>query len=234
MKMKRTFLFIFSLLVGAVAAQEKQVSDSATVKTERYGIRIGADLYRAGRSAFDSRYKGFELVADYRLTRRFWLAAELGNESVDSDEEQLDFTTRGSYLKAGFDYNCYENWLDMENVISIGLRYGFSTFSHTLRNYEIYNPNPYFGEAAPVAVNREFDALNASWLEVVAGVKVEVFDNIFVGFSARLNYLISDKKPDNFDNLYIPGFNRTYESKFGVGLNYTLTYFIPIYKAAVK
>jgi hypothetical protein len=31
-----------------------------------------------------------------------------------------NFTTKGSYLKVGFDYNAYENWLDMENIISIG------------------------------------------------------------------------------------------------------------------
>jgi hypothetical protein len=33
--------------------------------------------------------------------------------------------------KAGFDYNAYENWLDMENIISIGLRYGFSGFKNS-------------------------------------------------------------------------------------------------------
>ena len=30
--------------------------------------------------------------------------------------------------------------------------------------------------------------------------------------------------------LYIPGFNRTYDGSFGVGFNYTVSYFIPIYK----
>ncbi|WP_395076160.1 DUF6048 family protein, partial [Flavobacterium sp.] len=34
-----------------------------------------------------------------------------------------------------------------------------------------------------------------------------------------------------FDNLYIPGFNRTYDGKFGVGWNYTISYFIPLYKS---
>jgi hypothetical protein len=58
----------------------------------------------------------------------------------------LNFTTKGSYLKVGFDYNAYENWLDMENVISIGMRYGFSTFSQELNSFKIYNANPYFGE----------------------------------------------------------------------------------------
>jgi hypothetical protein len=46
-----------------------------------------------------------------------------------------------------------------------------------------------------------------------------------------LNRLVSNKKPENFD-LYIPGFNRTYDGDF-VGLNYTVSYFIPIFKKKV-
>ena len=54
-----------------------------------------------------------------------------------------------------------------------------------------------------------------------------------MGFSFRMNNLISNKKPDTFDNLYIPGFNRTYNGNFGAGFNYTVSYFIPIYKKKV-
>jgi hypothetical protein len=62
-------------------------------------------------------------------------------------------------------------------------------------------------------------------VEVVAGLKAKVFDNVFIGFSLRLNRLVSNK-PGNFDNLYIPGFNRTYDGDFGVGLNYTVFLFL--------
>jgi len=70
--------------------------------------------------------------------------------------------------------------------------------------------------------------------EVVAGVKAKGFNNVFVGFSLQLKRLVSNKEPDNFENLYIPGFNRTYDGDFGVGFNYTVTYFVPIYKKKVK
>ena len=46
--------------------------------------------------------------------------------------------------------------------------------------------------------------------------------------------MLSQKRPDSFDNLYIPGFNRTYNGDYGVGFNYTVSYFIPLYKATVK
>src|SRR5690606_31646125 len=98
MKMKRTSIFIFSLLLS-LSGFSQEVKDSIPVKTERYGLRVGADIYRLARSFYDDNYQGFELVGDYRLTRKFYLAAELGNEKKRSDEDQLDFTTKGSYFK---------------------------------------------------------------------------------------------------------------------------------------
>ena len=209
-------------------------NDSIPVKTDRYGVRVGVDLYKLTRALYDKKYKGIEFVGDYRLTKKYFLAAEIGNENKTTDDDRLNFTTKGSYIKAGFDYNAYENWLDMENIISIGMRYGFSTFNQQLNSYRIYNANPYFGEAPVLPSSQKYDGLTASWIEVVAGVKAKVFDNVFVGFSLRLNRLVTNKEPENFSNLYIPGFNRTYDGSFGVGFNYTVTYFVPIYKKKVK
>ena len=216
-------------------AQEKATTkkDSIPPKKERYGLRLGVDLFKLTRMLYEEDYRGIELVGDYRLTRRHYLAAEIGNEEKTVDEDQLNFTTNGTYLKVGFDYNTYENWLNMENIISIGLRYGVSSFSQTLNNFEIYNPNNYFEEIL-LLPGEKYDGLTAQWIEVIAGTKVKVINNVFVGFNFSLKYLVSQKVPDNFDNLYIPGFNRTYDGKFGVGFNYTISYFIPLYKSTVK
>lgn len=205
------------------------------VKKDRYGVRVGVDLYKLTRGLYDSNYKGIELVGDYRLTKNYYAAAELGSEDKTTEDDRLNTTTKGTYLKVGFDYNVYENWLDMENIISIGLRGGFSTFSQELNSFKIYNPYPYWGEMPPKTSGEKFNGLTAGWIEVVAGVKVKVYNNIFVGFSLRMNMLVLDKKPsDNFENLYIPGFNRTYAGNFGAGFNYTITYFVPLYKKTVK
>lgn len=208
--------------------------DSIQVKKERYGLRVGVDLFKLTRSIYETDYRGLELVGDYRLTRRHYLAAEIGNENKTVDDDQVNFTTKGTYIKVGFDFNSFQNWGNMENIVSVGLRYGASSFSQTLNSYKIYNPNPYFGESPVIISGENFDGLSAQWIEVVAGMKAEVFNNIFVGFSFRLNRLMSQKIPNNFDNLYIPGFNRTYDGAFGVGFNYTVSYFIPLYKATVK
>ena len=43
--------------------------------------------------------------------------------------------------------------------------------------------------------------------------------------------MINQTQPSNFDNLVIPGFNKTNDfSAFGVGYGYSLTYYLPLLK----
>jgi hypothetical protein len=223
--------FIFSLsLVCVSLLGNAQTKDTAKVSyPERYGLRLGVDLHKIARTFYEKDYRGLEVVGDYRLTKKFFIAGEIGNEDKTIDDDRLNFTTKGTYFKVGFDYNSFENWLDMENMIYVGMRYGVSSFSHTLNTYKIYDPTNYYGETI-ITSGAKFDNLNASWVEVIGGIKAELFNNLYLGFSVRLNYLVSNKKPADFDNLFIPGYNRTYDGKFGAGFNYTLSYFIPIYK----
>ena len=226
---KFTFSIVLILLSFLVNAQQKK-TDSIPTKIERYGIRFGADLFKLTRSFYDENYKGLELVGDYRITKNYYIAAELGNEDKTTTDDRLNFSTKGTYIKAGFDYNFYENWLDMRNMVFIGMRYGASTFSQQLNSYKLYNTSTYFPEAPTVISGEKFNGLSAQWVEVVLGMKAEVLKNIYVGFSVRMNRLLSNSKPANFDNLYIPGFNRTYNGDFGVGFNYSVSYFLPLYK----
>ena len=229
MKYMLKFIFSLALLCVSISGNAQVKDTTAVVYPERYGLRVGVDLHRLSKSFYEKDYKGLEIVGDYRLTRRFYLAGELGNEEKTVDDDRLNFTTKGTYFKAGFDYNSFENWLDMENMIYVGMRYGISSFSHTVNTYKIYDPTNYYGENTVIS-GAKYNGLTANWIEIIGGVKAELFSNLYLGFSLRLNYLVSNKKPDGFDNLYIPGFNRTYEGKFGAGVNYTLSYFIPIYK----
>jgi hypothetical protein len=239
--LKYTFSLLFVLGSFFGQAQIVKAKDSTTIKkdsikpkTERYGLRLGVDLFKLSRTFYEKEYRGIELVGDFKLTRKHYLAAEIGNENKTVIDDHLNFTTKGTYLKIGFDYNAYENWSGMHNMIYVGMRYGISSFSQTLNSYSIYNPNPYFGESPTIIDGTKYEGLSAQWIEVIAGIKVEVINNLYVGFSVRLNNLISNNKPDGFDNLYIPGFNRTYGGNFGAGFNYTISYFVPIFKTTLK
>ena len=230
--MKRIFACIFSALaLPALAQDTAKVADSLQPKKSiQHHLRVGADLVKVTRSFLEDNYQGWELVGDVRLTKNLYAAVELGNEEKYTEEDRSHFTTKGSYVKLGVDYNVYENWLDMNNQIYIGGRYGFSTFSQDLHQYKIYTTHPFFpndGQWIPSDVSHS--SLNASWIEAVGGVKAEVLKHLYLGFSCRIHYLVHDKKPDNFENHYIPGYQRKWDNPWGVSFNYTLTYQIPLF-----
>jgi hypothetical protein len=208
-------------------------TDTIKPKTDRYGLILGVDVFKIARSFYDSNYKGIAFVGDYRLTKKYYVFGEVGSEDVTVDDPLLNTTTTGAYLKVGFNYNAYTNWLDMENLITVGVRYGFSAFNEKLNTYSIYNPNPYYGQTAGIQSGESFDGLTASWLEVSPGINVKVFNNVYIGFSLQLKVLVTNTEPKGFESLYIPGFNRTYDGNFGAGFNYSVSYFIPIYKKKV-
>ena len=135
-------------------------------------------------------------------------------------------------MRFGFDYNMFKNWIGMDNSIYLGLRYATSKFSSKIIDYEVRNKDSYFSNVVTDEFQTiEYSNLSGNWIEILIGLKVETFENIYFGLSLRLNKLISDNKPDNFNNLYIPGFNKvTDENTFGSGFNYTLTYSIPLKK----
>ena len=49
----------------------------------------------------DSDKKGFELTGDVRFSRNYYAAVELGFEDVISNEDYMQFSTKGSFIKVG-------------------------------------------------------------------------------------------------------------------------------------
>jgi hypothetical protein len=235
MKMKHTLLFFISLLFFAtylgIAQEEKEITaQDSIVKNNKYGLRLGLDVARSIRSLVDEDFSGFEIMADFRITHKFYIAAEFGNDKDDQIEENLVSSTKGSYFKIGVDFNAYNNWVGMNNAIYAGLRYGFSTFDQDLQGYTIYTGDTTF--LGSIVYNPiSYSGLTAHWAEFIFGIKTEVFNNLFLSINLQLKNKFSEDIPENFNNIYIPGFNKTNDySDFGVGFGYGISYLIPIYK----
>lgn len=222
-------LFVYINGFSQEKFQEKAVSkikkDSITYKTG-YGLRLGIDISKPTLAIVDKSYSGLELVGDYRISKNWYLATELGYEKEITFEEFTTSTSKGSFIKLGANYNAYKNWLDMNNEIYVGFRYGLSLFDQTLNSYKTNVGTPYFPSNTikkPVTET----GLTAHWAEIQLGIKVETFKNLFLsaGFSYKVMVSLADQK--NFKTLYAPGFNRVFESNTGFGFNYTISYLIP-------
>ncbi len=221
--------------VSSLFAQNETATtpaDSTSIKL-KYGLRLGFDSGKIARSFLDDDYQGIELIGDYRISERLYIAAEIGNEERTLTTDFLNTFTSGSYIKAGIDFNLYDNWLDMDNLVFFGTRIGASTFSHTINEYQVFAGNQYWAPQNTVTDALELNDLSAFWLELILGIKAELFTNLYLGLNVQLKIGITDTEPENFDNIYIPGFNRTYDStRIGVGYGYTISYRIPFYKKA--
>lgn len=219
-----SFIFLF---MGFITQAQDTITKPKYLDT--YGLRIGTDLIKASRNFWDKNYTGFEVSVDYRLDKKKYIAVEFGIEDKFTEEDQLSFTTKGMFIRAGLDYNVYENWLDMNNMIFVGGRYGFASMSQTLNSYNIYETSSYFPNQT-IYPNTTTNALSAHWLEFVAGVKAEVAKNLYLGFTFRMKLLLAQKQPEDFENLYIPGYGKKFSGNIGAGFNYSVSYNIPLFK----
>ncbi|TYB73125.1 hypothetical protein ES676_10240 [Bizionia saleffrena] len=226
------FLLLFCVTANAQEPNDatKKPTDTLVIK-QKYGLRLGADISKLVRSFLDDEYKGFEINGDYRLTKNWYIAGELGTEEKTTRNDFLSSTANGSYFKAGFDYNMYNNWVGMENMIYSGFRIGASTFSQQRNSYTVYSTDQFWTPQFTSTDTEKFSGLSSIWAELIMGFKAEVLSNLFLGIQAQLKFSISEDEPANFGNNYIPGFGKTYDgSNIGVGYGYTVSYLIPIFK----
>lgn len=221
--------FVLSCFVSNAQGENEIQKDSVTYK-QSYGLRAGIDLASLIRTGLDQEYTGFQILADYRLSSRLYIAGEIGTESLERTSERVDYESSGSFIKAGVDYNFYENWLDMDNMIYGGARVGYASFSQNLNRYDYNIDNNYFPVDTNI-VDREFTGLNMIWIEIQLGIKVEVLNNLYVMANFQLKNRITENAPENFSNLFAPGFGRTFDTgNIGVGYSYGLLYRIPFFK----
>ena len=226
-----TRILLVFLIPVTIFSQENIVSTDSVTQKQKYGLRLGLDINKLVNSSINNNYDGFELNADYRIGNKLYIASEIGLIENTEDEEYINFTTKGTYIKSGIDYNMYTNWIDMQNMIFAGFRIGYSNFEQTINNYTIYDTNnQIWGQSfINTAINNE--DLSSLWVELIIGLKAEIFNNLFLGFNLEVKKMVNSEIKNNIQNMYVPGFNKTFEgSSFGVGFGYKLSYLIPIVK----
>ena len=89
--MYKYFISIFFLCVFANSFSQKQEfkenNKDTIIYKSPYGIRLGMDISKPILSSIRGTYSGFEIVGDYRVTKRLFVAAELGFEEKTDNED---------------------------------------------------------------------------------------------------------------------------------------------------
>jgi Domain of unknown function (DUF6048) len=166
-----------------------------------YGVRIGFDASRIPLYFKEPKIKGLELSIDIEAVRNFYPVLELGFGSLTIDKENFFYDADNQYVRLGFDYNILKPDIDDPYGMGyIGIRYGYSSFNYNAKNIVI--PNPYWGE--DIITEIEKNHLNIHWIEIVAGIKAEIFPNFFVGWSIRGRFMLYKTEDENMDPSIYP------------------------------
>lgn len=233
MKKRRISTYIIALLTVSslcglpvtAIAQNKKATKTENIQQPFYqGAMIGVDVSGLLGKAFGSDYTSTEASIECNLLNRYFPIFELGYGSTDTINEETDihYKTSAPYFRIGAGYNIFSNKPHLPGKLLVGARLGFSSFSYDMEAPSMNDP--VWGETS-IPVSFEGVKSNASWLELTAEVRTNVYKNFHMGFSVRYKSLFSVKKAENSEPWYIPGFGKNNSSCFGI--TYKISYQLP-------
>ncbi|HLR36626.1 MAG TPA: DUF6048 family protein [Chitinophagaceae bacterium] len=220
---KSIFAFIF-LFAGYTQALAQFPSDAY------HGLRIGMDLSRIPIHFIKDYRTDLNFHADLKVDTNLYIAAETGwNKTELNNKPAFSYKSNGIFLKAGIDYNLLNPSFPFEsNMVFVGVRYGIARMDRAIPSYQI--EYPYWGD---VKGEFPYKTITPQWGEATLGMKVEVFNNLFLSWGLHLRMLITR----NFDNglrpYLIPGFGVA-TSNVVFDVNYNISYRIPLWRPKPK
>ncbi len=186
------------------------------------GVQVEVDAFSVVMSAVNDETYSFEAHAQVNLKEKYFPILEMGFAGANkTSHNNYGFKTNGVFTRIGIDYNLLKP-NDPETTIHkyflIGIRYGFSPFSYDITN--IYIDNGYWGAGE----YRNFKNVTTTkhWLEVAGGLRVEIFKNIYLGWSARLKIRFGDEEYGEISPWFIPGIGIKNAGNWD--FNYTIGY----------
>lgn len=220
MVMKKMSRYIFSVLLVGLSL------NILAQKNDWHGILIGADLSRIVLPFVDSTRFGWEVSGNYEIINDLFGSVEIGSQTTAFKLPTYTYNSNGAYTRLGVDYNFMKHVDDQstDNLL-IGIRYCFTTFYHEANNITVVDD--IWGNFQNGTINRNW--LGANWLEVTTGMRAHLFNNFYLGWSARFKIKVWFQNDAYMQPYYIPGYGRGW-SNSGIGFNYSLYYKIPIFK----
>ncbi|HRZ97893.1 MAG TPA: DUF6048 family protein [Paludibacter sp.] len=216
---------MFWLSIYTVNAQNQNNKDSVKIDKINFinGIRIELDVSPVITTLLS---KGdtysFEGAVQTTLFQKYFPVFELGFAGANrTSTENVNFTTNGGFFRVGTDFSVMKPKKipgKFQNFFLVGARLGFSNFTYNMTNVNVYD------EYWDVSKTYDFNDVAATkvWFEIAAGIRVEIINNIYMGWTLRNKRMLTNDAEGKISPWYIPGFGVNATSNWGV--NYALGY----------
>lgn len=185
------------------------------------GLRVGFDAMKLASNIIDPQRSAFELNADLGLNK-YLISADAGWAKVDGVGSNYTYLNEGNYFRLGADYNILHR-NPFGNALFIGLRYGAAKFDEEL--IHAFQVPTFDIQQDTVGVS----GVNANWMELAAGLRVRVRENLFLGYTIRYRLGASvGTQSTKLQGYEIPGYGKAESGGFSFG--YSIMYRIPFFK----
>ncbi|MFO7621895.1 MAG: DUF6048 family protein [Bacteroidales bacterium] len=222
--MRRIFVFFISLLsLHQVSLLKGQDSILVPLK-----LSAGFDIFGPVFYFTDKNILNIEGFFSVDRNEKMSYVIEAGYTRYKYEHYNYDFRTNGVFLRAGVDFNLLQPEISKGRYrAGIGLRYGMSLYESETSSF--YHDNYWGRTTSSIPAKTSL----GHFLEVVPGVKTELFNNVSIGWSIRLKLLISAGTGKDLRPVNMPGFgNATRQAS--VGFSYFLTWHIPYKNKMVR
>ena len=184
------------------------------------GMNIKLDLANTTIEAAISKgdILSFEAAWNIRLKHRFYPTFEAGYAQANAYADGGHQDSKGGFFRVGLDINPLKKHPERLSCMLVGIRVGTALQGYDLTSVTINST--YWG-----VVKRDFyNQFGADcWGEVVAGVQVQIWEGLQMGWYARMKILFTrTAKAESVMPYYIPGFGYRDESNWG--FNYYIGY----------
>ena len=219
--MKNTCTFFLFLLL--ISTNLKPVEANSEVDTLfRNSIRFGFEVSYPLRSLLEPEIKQYEASVDFEILKNWFGVIEAGMLKVNVLRDDFYYYSDGVYFRTGVDFNVMgKEALKDNDIVYVGIRYGYSKQNHNADN--IFLSDAYWGRHSTSIENFEF---GVHWGELVAGMKTELFANLFIGWSLRFRLSFSGYESSLMEPYRIGGFGPG-NSNTTFDFNYSVFYRIP-------
>ena len=195
----------------------KRYADSAIYQ----GIQVKLDIGNMALEMLVSEAKvlTFEGAVSVRLKNRFYPTMELGYANAQTSAEGGFSNGQGAFAKLGLDINGLRKNPEHPNALLIGIRVATALQGYEMKNIKV--SDPYWQTADRLYRGGEFRC--DVWGEIVAGVNVQIWEGLMMGWYARLKILFTRKSKNNsVMPYYVPGYG--YRDNTNWGFNYYIGY----------
>jgi len=193
---KRTCVLFISLTLLLTHSS----ADNADTSKVSKGLIIGVELSGPVIFNFDENKLNLEGYMAYRLNDKYYAVIEPGYSSYKYSQYNYEYRSEGFFLRIGTDINLIKPKNGTgKHFAGFGFRYGISLSTHETP-WLVYEN--YWGRIESFL---EPEFFHSHFLEAGGGVKAEIFNNIFIGWSVKVRFMLYSSAPQHNQPAYIPG-----------------------------